>query len=116
MGMTKVSCRYYRCDKLGEQRNKANSYYCPLHLDMIRKFDHIARNPNRKRVCLYPKCETILNHFNSSYFCYTHYKRVVFEMSGQNPDKVKGLDVSKVNQDKVEKVLHFKKRRVAHET
>ena len=114
MGMTKVSCQYYRCDKIGKS---VNYPYCPLHLKMVRKLDRIVRNPNRKRVCAYPKCETILNRLNSSHFCYVHYRKVLFEINGQNPDKVKDeeLDIKKVNQDKVEKVLYFEKRRVRNE-
>ena len=115
MGMTKISCQYYRCDKVRKSEGKP---YCPRHLKMVKKLDRIVRNSNRKRVCLYPKCGTVLNRLNSNYFCYIHYRKVLLEMDGLNPDKMKGeeLDVSQVNQDKVEKVLHFKKRRVANET
>ena len=111
MGMKEVDCQYYKCDKIGKSYNEP---YCPLHLDMVKKMEHRVRNPNRKRVCLYPECGTILTSLNDSYFCYLHHKRVVFEMAGLNPDKAEELDVSQVNQE-VEKVLYFEKRRVRNE-
>ena len=98
--VSRIVCHYYKCDKLG--RNYANPY-CPVHLNIVNKLEHIIRNPNKKRVCLYPDCGTILTALNNGYFCYVHFRKVTFEKDGHNADKVgdEMLDVSGGQWDKM---------------